>query len=106
DSELLEAIPADDDDVRVGGMEAVGELERRQARSLRHRHVVAALNHVEERRGDREPAGGDVVRDMAAVLVEENRSTEHQLEIDRRMVVELLDQQLAAPIVGTARDRK
>ena len=90
-------------DARV---EAVGELERGQARRLRHRHVIAALDHVEERRLDVEAAGGDVVGDVAAVLVEQDRAAEHQLQVDVRMRVQLLDQQLAAPVVGAAGDRK
>ena len=88
------------------GVEAVGELERGQARGLRHRHVIAALDHVEERRRDREAAGLDVVGDVAAVLVEQDRAAEHQLELDVRMRVQLLDQQLAAAVVGAAGDRK
>ena len=88
------------------GEQAVGELERRQARGLRHRHVVAALDHVEQRRCDVEAAGLDVVGDVAAVLVEQDRAAEHQLELDVRMRVQLADQQLAAPVVGAAGDRK
>ena len=84
DRELLEPVAADDDDVGIGGVEAVGELERGEARRLRHRDVVAALDHVEERRRNREAAGLDVVGDVAAVLVEQDRAAEHQLELDVR----------------------
>ena len=65
-------------------VEAVGELERGQARGLRHRHVVAALDHVEERRRNREAARLDVVGDVAAVLVQQDRAAEHQLQLDGR----------------------
>ena len=89
DGELLEAIAADDDDVGVDGVEAVGELERGEAGGLRHRHVVAALDHVQERSRDGEAAGFDVVGDVPAVLVEQDRPAEHQLELDVRMRVQL-----------------
>jgi hypothetical protein len=84
DRELLEAIAADHDHVGRGGVEAVRELERRQARGLRHRHVVAAFDHVEQRRLDVEAARGDVVGDVLAVLVEQDRAAEHQLQVDVR----------------------
>src|SRR6185295_10598439 len=89
----------DDDDVRIERMNSVREFERRQAGGLRHRHVVAALDDVEERRRDREPARFDVVRHMLAVLVEQNRPAEHQLELDARVRVQLADQQLASPVI-------
>ena len=106
DGELLEAIAADHDHVRIESVEAVGEFERRQAGRFRHGDVIAAFDDVEHGRRDREAAGFDVVRDVAAVLVEENRSAQHQLELDGRMVVQRLDQQLAAPVVRAAGDRK
>jgi hypothetical protein len=65
-------------------VEIIGELERRQTRGLRHRHVVAALDHVEQRRFDLEAAGLDVVGDVLAVLVQQDRPAEHQLEVDLR----------------------
>ena len=73
DRELFEPIAADDDDVRIGRVEAVGDFERREARGLRHRDVVAAFDDVEERRRNREAAVPDVVGDVAAVLIEQNR---------------------------------
>src|SRR6266540_856265 len=66
----------------------------------------SALNHVEERRGNREAARLDVLGDVAAVLVQQNRAPEHQLQLDRGMIVELPDQQLAAPVVRPAGHRK
>ena len=106
DRELLESIAADDDDVRVDGVEAVGELERGETRRLRHRHVVSALDHVQKRSRDVEPARLDIVGDVTAVLVEQNRASEHQLELDLRVRVELADQQLTASVIRAARDRK
>src|SRR5919198_3502229 len=43
---------------------------------------------------------------MAAVLVEQDRAAEHQLELDLRMGVQLPNQQLAAAVVRAAGDRK
>ena len=106
DGELFEAIAADHHHVGLQRMQAVGELERRQARGLGHRHVVAALDDVEQRRRDVEALGFDVVGDVAAVLVEQDRSAEHQLQIQIRMRVQLLDQQLAAAVVGPIGDRE
>src|SRR5205823_15120537 len=61
---------------------------------------------VEERRRNREAAFLDVVGDVAAVLVEQNRSAEQQLEIHRGMLVQLPDQQLTPAVVRAAGDRK
>src|SRR5262249_16252589 len=106
DRELLEAIAADHDDVRIGGVNPVGELERREARRLGHRDVVAALDQVEQGRRDGEAGGLDVGSDAAAVLVEQDRAAEHQLEIDLRMLVQLPDEELTAAVVGAARHRE
>ena len=106
DGQLLESVAANHDQIRRRRVEAVRELERGEARGLGHRHVVAAFDHVEQRCLDVEAAGGDVVGNVAAVLVEQDRSAKHQLEVDVGMGVELLDQQLAAPVVGAAGDRK
>src|SRR5262249_8062307 len=67
---------------------------------------IAALNHVEERGGDRKAARFDVLRDVPAVFVEEDGPSEHQLEFEIRMVVQLPDQELAAAVVRAAGDRK
>jgi hypothetical protein len=104
--QLLEAIAADHHHVGRGGEEAIGELERGEAGGLGHRHVVAALDDVEQRRLDLEPARGNVVGHVPAVLVEQDRAAEHQLQVDVRMRVQLADQELAAAVVGAAGNRK
>jgi len=81
-------------------------FESGETGGLRHRHVVAALDHVEERSGDVEPALLDVFGDVTAVLVEENRPAQHQLEFQARMLLQPAKEELAAPVVGTARQRE
>ena len=104
--QLLKPIAADHDDVRVGGVELVGELERGQAGRFRHRDVIATLDHVEQRGRNLEAAGLDVVSNVPAVLVEQDRAAEHQLEVDARMRLQLAEQQLAAAVIGAVRNRK
>ena len=87
-------------------MQAVGEFERGETRRLRHRHVVATLDDVEQRRRDAEAAGLDLVRDVTAVLVQQNRPAEHKLEVDLGMRVQLLDEQLTASVIRAVRNRK
>src|SRR3954454_16293081 len=87
-------------------MKTVGELEGGEARGFRHRDMIAALDYVEVRGRDRKPALFDVVGNVLAVLVEQNRSAEHQLQIDLRMIVQLADEELTAAVIGAARDRK
>jgi hypothetical protein len=104
--ELLEAVPTDDDDIRGEHVEAVGEVERGQAGRLGHGNVVAALDHVEKRARDAELAGGDVVGNVAAVFVEQDRPAEHELELDVGVVAQLADEQLTSPVIGAAGDGK
>src|SRR6478672_1097227 len=106
DRELLEAVSRNHHHIRIDRSETVGELERGQTRGLGHRHMITTFDHVEQRRRNREAARFDVVRDVPAVLVEQDRSAEHQLKFNRRMAVQLPDQQLAAPVVGAVGDRK
>jgi hypothetical protein len=104
--QLFEPIAADDDDVRIERVNPVRELERSQTCRLRHRHVIAAFDHVEERRRDGKAAGLDVFGDVTAVLVEQDRTAEDQFEIDPRIGMQLAEEQLTPSVVRAVRDRK
>ena len=104
--ELFEPVAADDHDVRIQRVNGVGEFERRQACGLRHRDVIAALDDVEQRRADRKAARFDVVGNVAAVFVQENRAAQHQLQLEAGIGLQSAQQQLTAAVVRAARDRK
>ena len=80
--QLLEAIAADDDD--VGSMVCrplVNSSAVRQAVFAIATWLPPSMTFRNEPEM-REPAGLDVVGDVAAVLVEQDRAAEHQLELD------------------------
>ena len=88
-------------------VQAVGELERGQARRLRHRDVIAALDHVEERRLESSKPPASMSSAMCRLYLSSRiEPPSISFELDVRMRVQLLDQQLAAPVIGAAGDRK